>query len=104
MHAGLVLVEIIQRAPAVVVAEAFRLILELKNNAERAQSGDTPRVPNALRAWLAYAAEVGTIPRKSTLRAFIAKSPKRWPNMPGPGDGAGWTRLWKASGLAEMEP
>ena len=103
-YAGLILAILIEKAPFEVVADAFRLILELKQNKAESEAGYKARTPNALRAWLAYAAERGVMPRKSTLRAFIDSDRLRWPNMPGPDDHAGWTRLWAASYLADMDP
>jgi hypothetical protein len=103
-YAGLILALMIEKAPSEVLAEAFRLILELKRNKERADSGDHSRNPNGLRAWADYVAEMGVMPRKSTLRAFIQKRRTVYKNMPGPDDHAGWTRLWAASYLADMEP
>ena len=101
--AGVLLAFMIERAPSEVLNELFSRILAMKKNAEAADAGDYGRNAVALIAWRDFVKENGFSPKKRRLKKFILENPRKYHNMPGAGDGAGWTRMWKGSGLKDME-
>jgi hypothetical protein len=96
--AGDLFVRILQ-LPAAPAERILKNVVSIMRNLE---GEGLDRRCSALVAYHNYFTDHGEEPSKSKLKAYIVADRKRYKNMPDAGDGKGWTRLWKDSGLFEM--
>ncbi len=100
---GVMLALMVENGTSDMLEELFSNILAMKRNAEAAADGQHHRNAVALLAWKDFVVENGFKPTKPRLKKFILGQPKKYYGMPSLDDGKGWTRVWKAAGLHEME-
>ena len=94
---GELLARALRILPSDELGEFFKMLCRLKKNLE------APR--RNLFAFLAYAMfsdENGREPSKPELKAYILQHKDIYRDKPDAGDGKGWTRVWKQSGLFNL--
>lgn len=94
---GKLLVKALKHPDPAVADRLFRQILKMKDNANQPH-----RNAFAYFAYTRFIEETEREPSKPELREYIEARREQYKDAPGPGDKAGWHRLWEESGLSDL--
>ena len=97
--AGKLFVAALKASDPTVAARLFRQVIAMKEAAAQPH-----RNAFAFFAYVRYIEEAGREPSKPELRQYIEARRDVFRDAPGDEDKAGWARVWKASGLADLAP
>lgn len=95
---GKLFTHILETATPEHARQFFARVLELKKSAAM----PAHRNAFAYYAYSNYIEETGREPSKAELRKYIMARREIYKDAPGPEDGRGWTRVWKAVGLSDL--